>query len=77
MILRFKASNDKQYKFSSKTTANERSIVQRVAQRQGLLTKLVGGRYKCLYVYKTNLEFTRTQAQRTSQALDQQIDPSQ
>jgi hypothetical protein len=37
-------------------------------QRQGLLTKLVGGRFKCLYVYKTNLEFTRTQAQRTLQA---------
>jgi hypothetical protein len=24
-----------------------------------------------MYLYKTNLEFTRTQAQRTSQALDQ------
>jgi hypothetical protein len=71
IILRFKASNDKQYKFLSQTTANERSIIQKVAQRQGLLTKLVGGRYKYLYAYKTNLEFTITQTQRTSQALDQ------
>jgi hypothetical protein len=71
-------ANHPHHKFPSSLTEDERKVIHKLAKNQGLFTKTVGGRYKCLYIYKQDYNLNKTRRQELSNNIQQfttQTDP--